>query len=129
MAARRFPELRDLVVEWEDLLPSGGGAPVVTGAFPCSLRPAGGMVEAVLACQNPRCQEGGFEVGFLIESMIDEGVEERTGVLVCIGWEGKQGDRRGSPCTCAISYRVRLSYTRAVRRATVQGENGKSHEV
>lgn len=129
MAARRFPELKDLLFEWEDLLPSGGDTPVVTGAFPYSVRPAGGRVEAVLACPNPRCREGGFEVGFLIESMIDEGVEERTGVLVCIGWEGKQGNRRGSPCTWAISYRVRLSYKRAVRRAILQGENGKSHEV
>ncbi len=120
----RFPELKDLRIEWEECPPSEEGSPAVTGALAHSILGAGGKVEPVLACFNPRCRGGGFEVGFLVESMTSERIEERTGVLVCVGWEGNAGGRDVLPCTRAIRYRIRLSYARRVGRATRQGENG-----
>ena len=123
--SRRFPELKDLRIEWEECLPSEEGSRAVTGALAHSILGAGGKVEPVLACPKPRCRGGGFEVGFLVESMTSERIEERTGVLVCVGWEGNAGgSREASPCTRAIRYRIRLSYARRVGRATRQGENG-----
>ena len=128
MSSRRFPELKDLLLEWEECLPSGEASPAVTGAFPHSIRAAGGAVERMLSCPNPRCRGGGFEVECLVESMTSERIAERAGVLVCIGWERNAGSRREeSPCTRAIRYRIRLGYSAAVGRATRRsaGENGK----
>ena len=125
--SRRFPELKDLRIEWEECLPSEEGSRAVTGALAHSIREAVGKVEPILACPNPRCRGVGFEVGFLVESMTSERIEERTGVLVCVGWEGTAGSREALPCTRAIRFRIRLSYARRVRRATRRsaGENGK----
>lgn len=126
--SKRFPELKDLRIEWEECLPSEEGSQAVTGALVHSIREADGKVEPVLACPNPRCRGGGFEVGFLVESMTSERIEERTGMLVCVGWEGTAGSREKLPCTRAIRYRIRLSYARRVGRALRQGANGKGGE-
>ena len=117
--ARRFPELKDVILEWEECLPSGEILPQGTGPFPHSMRAAGGRFEPLLACQNPRCQGGGFEVEFLVESMMSGRQEERTGLMVCMGVEQGQGSRKDrTPCTAAIRYRIRLSYREPVGRAT-----------
>ncbi len=80
----------------------------------------------MLNCPNPRCRGGGFEVEFVVESMISERLEEKAGLLVCIGWEGQQGSRtERTPCTAAIRYRIRLSYRGPVVRATHRETNGK----
>jgi len=100
----RFPGLKDLQIEWEECLSSEEGSRAVTGALAHSIRGTGGKVVPVLACPNPRCQGGGFEVGFLVESMASERAEQRTGVLVCVGWEGGAGSREALPCTRAIRY-------------------------
>ena len=98
-------------LEWEESVPSGEDFPARTGTFSRSMRMASGRFEPVIPCTNPRCRGGGFEVEFLVESMLSERLEERTGYLVCVGWEGEQGSRKeGTPCTKAIGYRVRLSY-------------------
>ena len=100
--SRRFPEVKDLRIEWEECLPSEEASRAVTGALAHSIREADGKVDPILTCPNPRCRGGGFEVGFLVESMTSERIEERTGVLVCVGWEGTAGCREALPCTRAI---------------------------
>ncbi len=124
--AGRFPELQEMILEWEEYPPSGESSPPVTDVFPHSMRGAGGRFEGVLACPNPLCRGGGFEVDFLVESMISERLQERTGLLVCIGWEREQGSRmERTPCTSAIRYRFRLTYRGPVGRATQKGANEK----
>ena len=115
-----------MILEWEEYSPSGGSSPPVTDVFPHSMRGAGGRFEGALACPNPLCRGGGFEVDFLVESMISEKLQERTGLLVCTGWEREQGSRmERTPCTSAIRYRIRLTYRRPVGRATQKCANGK----
>jgi hypothetical protein len=123
MVAWRFPELEEVIVEWEALA-SGEAHPPVSGPFGRSVRLPGSGVEPVLPCPNPRCQDGGFEVAFVVESMISERAEERTGVLVCIGWEGGTGARGWIPCTGAIGYRIRLAYAKAGSRLGGAQSNG-----
>ena len=128
MVSRRSPRLKESFIEWEEWLPFGERSPAATGASPRSIRTAGGRVERMLSYPNPRCRGGGFELTFLVESMANERVAERTGVLVCVGWERNTGSsREESPCTTAIRYRIRLSYAGAVGQATRRwaGENGK----
>ena len=124
--ARRFPELKEVMLEWEECLPSGEILPQATGPFPHSMRAATGKFAPEFACQNPRCQGGGFEVEFLVDSMVSGRQEERIGVLVCMGWEQEQGSRKDStPCTAAIRYRIRLSYRELAGRATQKAADEK----
>lgn len=68
----------------------------------------------MLPCPNSCCRDGGFEVGEVVESMISDRLEEKAGLLVCIGWEHTKGRQmKHSPCTRAISYRIRLTYRKA----------------
>ena len=128
--ARRFPELKDVILEWEECLPTGEILPQGTGPFPHSMRAATGRFEPVLACPNPRCQGGGFEVEFLVESMMSGRQEERIGVLTCMGWEQAQASRKDrAPCTTAIRYRIGLSYRQAVGRATQKAAGAKGEAL
>ena len=126
---RRFSDLEGVSLEWEEYPSFGESASSETGTFPHSMRTAGEKFEAILACPNPRCQDGGFEVGFLVESMISDRLNERIGLLVCIGWEREQGSKTArTPCTAAIRYRVRLSYRGPVGRVPRKDMNGKGEE-
>ncbi len=124
--AKRFPELKDVILEWGEYLPSGEESTVGTSAFPHSVRAASGGLDMILGCPNEHCRDGGFEVGFVLESMVRERLEERGGVLVCVGWERRAASRMGrTPCTAAIRYRFRLSYRERDRRTTQADENGE----
>ncbi len=119
-----------MILEWEEYVPSGRSSPAGMGAFPHSMRTAAGRLEPVLTCSNPRCRDGGFEVEFLMESMISDRLEERMGLLVCIGWEHEQGSRvKRSPCTAAIRYRIRLTYRGSAGQATQKDANGKGEAL
>ncbi|MDE2059659.1 MAG: hypothetical protein KGL31_04285 [candidate division NC10 bacterium] len=110
-AAKRFPTVEAATVEWEECSRAGEGSPAEGGAFSHSMRAAGGAFEPMLPCSNPGCQGGGFEILEVVESMISDQCEDKAGLLVCIGWErikGRQTEK--SPCTRAISYRIRLTY-------------------
>jgi hypothetical protein len=106
-----LPTVEAVTVEWEECLLSGEGPPTEDGAFSHSMHAAGGTIEPLLPCSNPGCRGGGFEILDVIESMVTGRREAKAGLLVCIGWE-RTKDRRTeqSPCTRAISYRVRLTY-------------------
>ena len=123
-------DLQDVILEWEEYLASGESSLPMTDVFPHSMRGAGGRFEGVLACPNPLCRGGGFEIEFLVESMISERLKERTGLLVCIGWERERGSAmERTPCTTAIGYRVRLTYRGPVGRVTQKEANGKGEAL
>jgi hypothetical protein len=126
MPVPAFPGLKELSIEWGEYVPRPDDPAPENGALPHSLRASGGTVDRLLACPNPLCRGGGFEIGFLVDSMIRERVEERIGVLVCIGWEADDaGSTERSPCTRAIRYRVRLGYKRAAPAPIRENGNGK----
>ena len=128
-SARRFSDLEDVSLEWEECLSFGESPASETGTFPHSVRTVGEKFEAMLACPNPRCHDGGLEVGFLVESMISDRRNERIGLLVCIGWERQQGSKVArTPCTAAIRYRIRLRYRGPVGRVPRKDMNGKEEE-
>ncbi len=128
-SARRFSDLEDVSLEWEECLSFGERAASETGTFPHSVRTVGEKFEAMLACPNLRCHDGRLEVGFLVESMISDRLNERIGLLVCIGWEGEQGSKTArTPRTEAIRYRIRLSYRGPVGRVPRKDMNGKGEE-
>lgn len=105
-----LPQLEDAVVEWEWVTPApspAGEGPVGRGGA-MSLK--AGSLRAMLPCANPACHGGGFEVGFLVESLLLERADQRTGILVCIGWEEGAGGEAGRPCVETISYRLCLKY-------------------
>ncbi|MGH7370164.1 MAG: hypothetical protein ACREIN_04680 [Candidatus Methylomirabilaceae bacterium] len=117
------------MIEWGDYVPSGDDLPPLDGALPHSRRASGGEVERLLPCPNPLCRGGGFEIGFMVDSMIRVRAEERIGVLVCVGWEaGEGGIGERSPCTRAIRYRIRLTYRRADMGSIREGDNGKAKQ-
>jgi hypothetical protein len=98
-------------VDWEEYRHAGDEPPAQGGTFSHSMQAAGGAVEPVLPCSNPGCQDGGFEILEVVEWMVSNRHKEKTGLLVCIGWERTKGRRmEQSPCTRAISYRIRLTY-------------------
>ena len=86
---------------------------------PCGRASSKGAAPSHIRCPKPRCRGGGFEVANLLESMLSERLEAKTGLLVCTGWGRTMGnDMEGSPCTKAIRYRIRLSYGGPVGLAT-----------
>lgn len=123
--AKRFPSVETVTVEWkehdrpeEELAPEGG-------AFPHSIQASTGEVEPLLPCSNPVCHGGGFEILEVVESMVGNRRHEKTGLLVCIGWEPAKGKRtEQSPCTRAIDYRMRLTY----RKKADSPRNSKRHD-
>lgn len=98
-----FPELEDVVVEWEEL--GEDGPPMLGEKKRMSYK--AGCLQGIIRCGNPSCQGGGLEVGLAISRAVQEGQTERTGVLVCSGWEGKE-----QPCIRSVTYRVQLIYKR-----------------
>lgn len=124
--ARRFPEVQDVILEWGENLASGEASPGGVHTFSHSTRAADGTFEPALGCPNPRCRGGGFDIEFLMESMVSESLEEKSGLLVCVGWERqKRSKTERTPCTAAIRYRIRVSYRKPVVRATPTETNGK----
>lgn len=108
---QRFPTVEAVTVEWEECRHSGQELPTESGTFSHVIRATGGTLEPILPCSNPRCQGGGFEILEAAESMVSDRQEDKTGWLVCIGWERTKGGRaEQSPCTQVISYRIRLTY-------------------
>lgn len=114
-----MPHVQEAILEWEEYLSLRDNSPEGSGAFTHSVRAAGGTFKEELACPNPRCRGGGFEVANLLESMLSDRLTAKTGLLVCTGWERTMGnDMEGSPCTKAIRYRIRLSYRGPVGLST-----------
>ncbi|KAB2959071.1 MAG: hypothetical protein F9K13_11455 [Candidatus Methylomirabilis oxygeniifera] len=117
-------------VEWDECRPSGEGPPTEGGAFSHSMQAAGGAFEPLLPCSNLDCQDGGFEILEALEWMISNRRTEKTGLLVCIGWERTKGRQtEPSPCTRAISYQIKLIYRKIDRARTQPKRTHKDKDV
>lgn len=102
-----FPDLHDAVIEWrekrgpEDDKP---GDPRTTGFR------RGNFTQGVVACSNPICHEGGYQLDRLIADMLSQGETEREGLMLCSGREVGEEVRRGPVrCPYRIDYRSILS--------------------
>lgn len=102
-----FPDLSDALVEWKehrDPEDSKGLEVRKTGYR------RGNFTNGLLACSNPACHEGGYQVDRLIAEMLREGETERSGVMLCTGREVSEEARRGpTRCTYRIEYTVALT--------------------
>ena len=114
-----------VTVEWEECRRSGEGPPAERGAFSHVMRAAGGTFEPMLPCSNPDCRGGGLEILEVVESMVSDRWEDKTGLLVCIGWERTKGRQTEQlPCTRVISYRIKLTY----RKTSSLQRHSKGHD-
>lgn len=110
-ATQRFPTVEAATVEWEEYRHSGDELPAQSDAFSHAMRTVDGAFEPMLPCSNPDCRGGGFEILEVVEWMVSNRCREKTGLLVCIGWERTKGKQtKQSPCTRVIGYRVKLTY-------------------
>ena len=106
-----FPGLTDARVEWQEEEYAVSGRPV--GVRPALRMSAGeGDFRGTIRCGRPGCVGGGFEVDRIVQFMVQDGEEEREGLLVCGGWVGGAGGEQDTPCVNAIRYRIRLTYRR-----------------
>lgn len=131
--AQRFPTVEAVTVEWEECHHAGETPSTGHGSFSHVMRTASGAFESMLPCLHPICQDGGFEILEVVEWMVSNRQEEKSGVLVCIGWEHTTGKpTEQSPCTRVISYRIGLAYRKSgdVRRnsATERGHDKRCDE-
>ncbi len=123
--AKRFPTVETVTVEWNAYHRPGEGLSPEGGAFSHAVQASTGEVEPLLPCSHPGCQGGGFEILEAVESMVSDRLEDKAGLLVCIGWERtKDGQTEQSPCTQVISYRITLTY----RKKDNLSRNSKRHE-
>ncbi|MBZ0159069.1 MAG: hypothetical protein K8G79_02825 [bacterium] len=110
-ATQRLPTMDTVTVEWDECYHSGGGPSVEGGAFSHIMQAARGSLEPMLPCSSAGCRGGGFEILEVVESMVSNRLEDKSGLLVCIGWEYTKGRQTAqSPCTRVISYRIGLTY-------------------
>jgi hypothetical protein len=115
----RPANIDEAIFEWEEYLPLQKNFLKGSSAFTHVVRAAGGIFKEALACPDPRCVGGGFEVEVLLQSMFTERLEEKSGLLVCAGWDRRTaGMAEGVPCTRAIRYQIRVRYRGPVRLAT-----------
>lgn len=103
--AQVFPELDDVVVEWEEWGQDVDGAAVSLGRFVMGLRERD--FQGIIRCGHPKCQEGGFEIEEILDVMVQKAEETREGIFVCSGWI-EDADRL--PCVNSITYTIRLKY-------------------
>lgn len=102
-----FPDLADAVIDWKERR----GPEDVTGleTRKTSYR-RGNFTQGVLACSNPACHEGGYQVDRLIWEMVQLGESERQGIMLCSGRETGEEVRRGPiRCPYRIEYAITLS--------------------
>ncbi len=106
-----FPQLTDAQVEWEEeghALSRGPAA--VRRGLQMSVRE--GYFQGTIRCGQRDCVGGGFGVDRIVQFMVQDGEEEREGLLVCGGWVGGAGSEEATPCVNVIRYRIRLTYRR-----------------
>ena len=104
-----FSELVDAAAVWASMGEGGAAGPAQEMAH------GAGNWRSRLACGNPACRGGGFDLGSVVEGMISFREAEKAGLLVCEGWEGGLSGEpaAGTPCVRAIHYRLRLTFGRA----------------
>ncbi|HEV8663438.1 MAG TPA: hypothetical protein VGT06_09920 [Candidatus Methylomirabilis sp.] len=104
-----FPQLADAQVEWEVQGHALSRAPTGVGRG-LRMSVKAGYFQGTIRCGQPGCAGGGFEVDQILQLMVQDGEEEREGLLVCGGWVGGPEGEERSPCINAIRYRIQLTY-------------------
>jgi len=106
-----FPQLTDAQVEWgEEGHALSRGPAAVRRGLQMSVRE--GYFQGTIRCGQRDCGGGGFGVDRIVQFMVQDGEEEREGLLVCGGWVGGAGSEEATPCVNVIRYRIRLTYRR-----------------
>lgn len=68
-------------------------------------------IPAKIACSNPRCQQGGYEMQLLLESLVSRRATRYEGTFHCPGHEGSpKGRRKGDSCCNYIEAAIQLDY-------------------
>ncbi len=106
-----FPTLEDILFEYVVydygcLQTDGHGD---SGKRRFNLRQRGGL----LACRNPRCYRGGYELDQEVFTMLREGVTEKEVTLSCPGDEGTTKTRRGRTCSYSVEGKLTLILRKA----------------
>jgi hypothetical protein len=98
-----FPELADAAAAWGPAPGPGPGQ---------EMRHTAGTWQPLIACDNPACRGGGFDLASVVERMVSFRETEKAGILVCSGWEGDAAPDagEGTPCVRTIRYRLALAY-------------------
>lgn len=98
-----FPDLRDVAVTW---------VPLPEHAAEQAMQHTAGSWRPVIPCDNPDCRGGGFDLSPLVALMVSFREVEKTGLLVCSGWEGEgpPDPAAGIPCVRSIRYRLLVTY-------------------
>jgi hypothetical protein len=118
-----FPDLADALIEWRER--KGPEDPKPGDLKKTGFR-RGNLTQGVLACSNPTCHEGGYEVDRLIAVMLSLGETERSGTLLCSGREVAEEVRRGPiRCTHRMEYTVTLTPKAEERRPETRKEPPK----
>lgn len=103
--AKAFPEVQDVVVEYEVSSRDIAGASTAHGQFTMGVLE--GTFQGQIPCRHPQCHGGGFEIEHVLDTMVQEREESREGVLVCPGW---LGDCDRVPCVNSITYNIEVFY-------------------
>jgi hypothetical protein len=102
-----FPDLNDAIIEWRE---TRGPDDETRGEFRKIGFRRGNFTQGLLACSNPACHEGGYQIDRLIAGMRALEETERTGVMLCSGREVNEEVRRG-PVRCPYRIEFRAALT------------------
>jgi hypothetical protein len=101
-----FPQLQDALVEWRE---RRGPDDERQGDLRKTGARRGNFTQGVVACSNPSCHEGGYQLDRLVADMLKLGETEREGMMLCSGRETGEEVRRGPVrCPHRIHYRATL---------------------
>ena len=103
--AKVFPEVKDVVVEYEVSSRDLAGADTSHGRSTMSV--LDGAFRGRIPCGHPECHGGGFEIERIVDEVAQAREESREGIFVCAGWIG---DRDRVPCVNSLRYSVVLFY-------------------
>ena len=68
-------------------------------------------ISAKIPCSNPRCQQGGYPLEAMLDSIIGMCTEEHQGYIRCNGHEGTpKGGRIGNSCDNSIKFTITVNY-------------------
>ena len=102
-----FPSLYDALIEWEELTGPDDSTKHRNKRKMGFRR--GNFNRGLVLCGNEHCWEGGYQVDRVINSMLETGQNEKTGVLYCSGRVLGEEARRATRCRHRMNYRVTLS--------------------
>lgn len=68
-------------------------------------------IQRKIPCSNPKCQQGGYEIQLILESLIRRNDEKSEGKINCNGHEGTpKGRKNGNSCWNSITYKIDIIY-------------------